>query len=54
MQEEQMIMGKDYIITNRIYNLFRFKGCLKERIAHDLYKFERYRCMHYLFMCNII
>jgi len=39
MEEEQMIMGKDYIITNRINNLFRYKGCLKE-IAHDLYKFE--------------
>jgi hypothetical protein len=40
MQEEQMIIGKDYIITNRINNLFRYKGCLKERIVNDLYKFE--------------
>jgi len=40
MQEEQMIIDKDYIITNRIYNLFRYKGCLNERIANDLYKFE--------------
>jgi hypothetical protein len=40
MQEEQMIMGKDYIITNMISNRFRYKGCLKERITNDLYKFE--------------
>ena len=40
MQEEQMIIGNDYIITHRIYNLLLYKGRLKERIDNDLYKFE--------------
>ena len=29
MQEEQMIIGNDYIITHRIYNLLLYKGRLK-------------------------